>query len=462
MARKTIPIPYIATFKPPRRRVPCSKVMRGEVTVDIEELDGSSAPVVHVVANSTEHGRSSLLHTRNSMAVRLHDGKFFIELCKDDDDAGAKLHNVMGQNAEIYFEHGQELRFITAKPDYSSKEEIMKPYGKIRDYKDNYDAYAQAIRHRANDFKIIDGVIYRRINEPILVVRHLIGRDMQILIDESSRFFDGYAVGMPQDGILLGIDQMDKAVSIAERMARERNMRVVNHAVIESISPWAVRFRGEADVLIAAASKVAAWGWQRLYKLPTSAACAVFDLVSALSDCHRVTPRLVAALRYIDAMRSQIEDARSSDTVTIFSSSPTEELSMALELWDSRDNAGFDWVDRALDATGTVENGLLATEVSSLAHADQVASQMGLGIDAIDGLAKEASAGRGHLIAVRNNDGYVCAALVARHDGEPRIMETVSRDGRGPGELVRSLILRHVRSAVASDELDLALDGLAI
>jgi len=494
MTRLTIPTLYNADFKRPKKRTVESVTMLGSVEVLLREMEEADAPVVHVVGDTYRPVASDMLSEvrrynpfpvgkDGPCPVRSVDGKLYARRWRmGDPDKTADLL-AAGGALDVYYRDANGgvvmgMRKPTSEPEvYATRAEAEGAKGPFREWDDQYARTASAIQRRCEDMIVVDGWIYDIVGEPVLSVQPADG-EVRIIIGQASRpvgpYMHGNDHGKTNDGIRFGIDQLPRALETAERLARAMDGKVANYAVIEMVSPWAVRFRGEREHMRQVALNTLTWGKGRLTSLPAPAGLAWHDLASALSDIDQVNPKVIEALRRIDSLRKVADDeverfdSNGHARVLNYELSERERqdhltlegLSLALDLWDTRQNEGIEWVDRGLNASATFEGNYLAYEVLSLTQADRLALRMGRSLDDI---ASDAAAGKGHMIAVESASGIAAVAYVSRCESGFEVMGTVTSHGSKPPQAVLDIAVRHASEASAHlNDMDAALDDFGI
>jgi len=494
MTRLTIPTLYNADFKRPKKRTVESVLMQGSVEVQLRDLDDAEAPVVHIVGDTYQPMTSDMYTevrrhnpfpvTKNGPCpVRSVDGKLYARRWQlGDPDRTAHLL-AAGGALDVHYRDGQGATVMglrkpsSERETYASRAEAEAARGPFREWDDQYARTVAAIQRRCEDMLVVDGWIYDLVGEPVLSVQPD-DNGVRVFLGQASPpvgpYRHGNDHGKTNVSIRFGIDQLPRALDTAERLARAMGTKVVNHAVIELVSPWAVRFRGERERIRQVAIDTLTWGKGRLSSLPAAAGLAWHDLASAISDVDQVNPRVIEALRRIDSLRRvadeeierfdgdghagirnyELSERERQDKLTL------DSLSLALDLWDTRENRGIEWVDGGLNASATFEGDYVAYEILSLPQADRLGQRMGR---SLDDLAADAASGKGHLIAVENASGIAGVAYVSRCDGDLEVLGTVTSHGSKPPQAVLDIAVRHVReAAVHVNDMDAALEDFGI
>ena len=442
---------YHCSYILPRKRTKDNVTVNGIFTVTIESVDEDDAPICFVAGNTldtdrfssfpvTEHGPTVVRQIGDAFYARRWTIDEFEALAATSlDSLGEGWVNPRAQSLYIGYHDGNA---------YASAAVAKEAAGRTREWFDGYDAMSEALDKRSADFRIVNGWIYERVGEPVICLG-ITADTIQVFIEEARPPHGPFrrtprGPGRGPD-LRFGLDQKEYALKVAERLA-EGTKPIIDATMINSVAPWAVRFRGEIEQISRVADAITNIPQHYLQVIPPQAGLAWHDLATARIENRDPTIATLKALRRLHAVCISNEERGSWDWATHrLKGDILTDLSFILELWDARDANGFDWVENGLDATASFRHGFIAKEVLSLTQADVLSDQMGK--DLRD-LAEEASRGKGHLIIVTTETHEpVAGAFVVLDENGPQITEWRTAHGAEASEAVRDIVLSHVENA---------------
>jgi len=469
---------FAADYRPPRSRTRYVALLLGSVTVDITEIDHDDAPIVHVIGEDPEfsEGIAPYLPFRKQaglpVEVRLHGGDYFVRRIPVDglQEALAKPGRDNPFNAFSYagtsgtnVAAGLSLNenYETAYPRNREEfEETQKE--KPREWNDRFVETVHALERRAEDLAIIDGHLYEKVGEPVLVLS--VGDScVSLRLAEAEtpgrNCFLGNDCFDPSTDIRFGLDELERAISEGEHLASMHGCYFVNQIEIRSVAEWAVNFRGEAELLFERAVSFLNESKNLVPGFDAGTARPWHDLLAALSHVQKITVPAIEAIRSLCAADEitylQRHTNYGGERMKIAFSS----LKEALRLWDEKSAHGLEWTEIGLGATAAFGHGHRITEITSASEALKAAAKLGTDLT---GMASDAAAGKGAMLSVETPRGLRGVCFVRVDEDEPRIVEAVMAHETQLAPELEMLVLDHYREARAARDDFAALEELGI
>ncbi|MCS4088891.1 hypothetical protein [Rhizobium sp. BK176] len=409
-----IPFVYWVHYKKPRQPSWSHSEIASEATFDIEDVAAADAPVVHVVSDDSMSdgedsywggGRNpktvSKFHVPGGdCVIRKHAGQYYasrfpvaeIATWRDNPeyDPFAVKMSLRGDEAE----HGRELdtafhgrKRSVSLEDFHAKEGDVKKFTSDRATTDRY------FNHLVGQFAVIDGVLYEKVDEPVVSLVVQSGGKLSAYIEEVSspvltHFRKGDWRGNANERIRFGLDEFDRAMKVAARIAVANKLTLAIHANVSQVSAAEVRFRGDHEYLFSAASGVASQLTKAVAYMPEKVGLAVLGAANLLAIHDRMTPAALQAVRKMEAeLRVYFAGDHSAppsddyhydyDLRQAFGSGwrwKLDRLTDAISHWDARDDVGLEWFDDALDALPIYDYPKRAYELTSQLDIDKVAT----------------------------------------------------------------------------------------
>jgi hypothetical protein len=488
MTKFTLPTFYAASYVLPRKRTENNVLIRTHVDVDVRDVNANDAPVCFVIKDGARNDgqyRAFGISDGSPCVVRKFDGNFYAkrwavdqvesDLEKSPDAKRDWDHaTIIGgtyEDSEGYVQIG--MGASNYERIVESRESAEAKSGPFRKWNEFQDRTISAVHDRCSELIVVDGWVYERVGEPVISidVEHKTGQYSLRVVEErypASRYHSLYTdrgrSGYPR----FGLDELDRARTVANQLGTQEKKTFVEDLDLQIMSPWEVRFRGEAEIVLAVAASTASYGAEHIKDADGNFGLAWHDLVTALYVDGVVSPGLIDAMQRMASMgENGIFHRNSEGQIARFWAAKEESdvwkrIDFAVNLWSSRNNDGHDWVNGALNVASTHGQDQFAYEIVSLVQASKLAEKLGVAIETIDNLTTEAAAGRGHLIAVHDINGPVAAVFVVASEHGYEAVETVTRHG-ARSQKSAELAVSHANSAktsVVALENDLALAGL--
>jgi hypothetical protein len=318
----------------------------------------------------------------------------------------------------------------------------------------------------AGQFAVIDGMLYEKVDEPVvsLVVQN--GGKLSAYIEESispalTHFRKGGWRGAPSERIRFGLDEFDRAMKVAARLAVANKLTLAIHARVSQVSATEVRFRGDHEYLFSAASGVASQLRSAVHHMPERVGLAVIGAANLLAVHDRMTPAALEAVRKMEAeLRVYFEGdhpAPPSDDLHYdyqlrqdFGSGwrwTVDRLTDAIAHWDARDDVGLEWFDQALDALPIYDYPKRAYELTSQLDIDKLAVMWNGGIpQELASFDQDASV----IVVVEDFEDHIPYAALVYDRSDLALPPQVFANGDHPeGEDAEVLANAFVRSAKA-------------
>ncbi|MBY3433891.1 hypothetical protein HFN89_06980 [Rhizobium laguerreae] len=407
-----IPFVYWVHYKKPRQPSWSHAEILCEGAADIEDISADNAPVVHLVSDesmgtvdrsswsgSSDPKTASKFHVPGGDCVIRKYGKqyyasrFPVEEIADwranpEYDPFAVQMSLRGDEAEFNgsLDTGLFGRRAISLEDFHAKEGDVKKFTSDRATTDKY------LSRLAGQFAVIDGMLYEKVREPVVSLVVQQGGKVSAYIEEAispalTRFRKGDWRGATDDRIRFGIDEFDRAMKVAARLAVKHKLPLAVHANVKQVSATDVRFRGDHEYLFSAATCVAGQLRKAVAHMPESTGLAVLTTANLLAVHDRLTPAALAAVRKMEAeLRVYFAGDHPAppsddykydyDLRQAFGVNwrwKIDRLTDALSHWDSRDDVGLEWFDNALDALPFYDYPKRAYELTSLLDIDKVA-----------------------------------------------------------------------------------------
>jgi hypothetical protein len=399
----SIPFIYQVDFKKPRQPRFDSADIICEETLDIEEIDGTFAPVVHVVSDSSppgtaSHGKGSEIASKfhvpgGQCLIRIVDGQHYASRFPVDDIVKWRGNREFDPFAAVVpLKHG-ESEHRTWWSGHVDSDGYRKPV-KLNDFHAENPGVKKFSSDRAiaerqlvafsKRFAVVDGMLYEKVHEPVLSV--LSGSPVRIVVDEAispslDRYFKGRWRGTSDSRIRFGLDEYPRAFETAAAMAAALGTNVVAHAEVHSVDENAVGFRGDHEYLFSASRSAAKKFAEAVRFMPERTGVAVMSAANLLALHDRLTPPSLAAVRRMHAeLRDYFTnhchpllqaDQYSDEAWEVWDAFGDDwqermaRLEHALEHWDARNDAGLEWLDDALDALPLYDYPIRAIEITS-------------------------------------------------------------------------------------------------
>lgn len=486
-----IPSTYVSEFVRPKKRSVEKAVMQSMFEVDIREIDPADAPVAHVLgeawpAESEAYQPKYLpfgMVDGKPVEVRVADGAYWVQRTPVSEIGKAVYSNDLSNPFNGWYAvNGQHIAagWRDPAPDGlpTTREQVeASEKTEMRKWESKRHETAAALARRAESLAIVDGWLYEKVAEPavtLVVDSEQVQVRLTEAVHEDSRFSKGKSEYEPSRCIRFGVDETDRAVAMGEEIARRRGAAFVNRIVMDSHSPWQVRFRGEHEFATAIAWKAMRGMTEEIAEMDIPFGKAWHDLMTALYEHGEATAPVVDALRRMAALSDagsleQVKSVRPNTYGHPSGASRNEVLdslagwiNLALEAWDSRDPQGIEWLEQGLGAVAMYKGKARAFEVTSLMKADAISAAFGRDLS---DMASAASAGRGTMVAVE--DGRVIRTVCFVGEGEDgqSVMESVTSHGAEPPQEHLDLALGFVVRAMSrkqAPEADLELAQFGI
>jgi hypothetical protein len=402
-----IPFEYQVHFKPPRQPSWKNASIRCQASVEVEDIDSSAAPVLHVISDASTggwhtHGMSesvSKFHVPGGdCVIRKHGRQYYASRFPVDEIAIWRGNKEFDPFAtEIGLRRGDSEFQATLKTSVNTHspttlEQFNSSAGEIKKFQTERPMTDRYINMLAKRFAIIDGVLYEKVREPVLSVVVPMQGEVSIYVEEVispmlDRFQKGSWRGGVGERVRFGIDECERALEFASRYATEHGAKLNNHISVKHVSPTQVRFRGDHEYLFNAAGTVADQLRKAVTYLPESVGHSVLDAANLIAIHNRLTPASLASARKMEReLRTYLAAGHDEEKTGDFSADyyksqafgshwkfHVARLTDALAHWDARDDVGLEWLDRALDALPVYDYPRRAYEVTSLADIDKLA-----------------------------------------------------------------------------------------
>jgi hypothetical protein len=384
-----IPFSYIVDYKQPAKPSWSSSSIRDTTVLDFETIDADDAPVVHILSDSApptlpryfqrsygdanDGGIAAKFHVKDDdCVVRQFAGQYYASRFPVGDLA-ANRGEVCDPLAAIvsvagHMEHrgvistGLDEESITIA-EFQSKE------GNVKRFTSNRKVWDQCFHVMAGNFAVIDGVLYEKVAEPVLVaIVHPAAKKVMLHIEEKfspagAVFYKGGWRGTPSIRVRFGLDELERALAYCTGKAAEFGGEFVSHARIESVSTDHVRFRGDGEFLFGAAAEALKVLSAKMASLPNDLALAVSDLRYTMAVHDRLTPAALASIGRLDSFLAEHGDAVPNDQAVA-------RFREALAHWQERSSFGMEWIEGSVDAVPGFHHPKRAFEVTSLSDID--------------------------------------------------------------------------------------------
>lgn len=485
-----IPSTYVSEFVRPKKRSVEKAVMQSKFEVDIREIDPADAPVAHVLGEAWPDESEAYqpgylpfgMVDGKPVEVRVVDGSYWVRRLPVE-ELGEAVYSVDLSNPfNGWYKIGDEhvsAGWRQSSPDLpTTREEVEASEDtEMRKWESKRHVTAAELARRAESLVVIDGWLYEKVAEPAVTLV-MDSEQVQVRLTEAvnggERFSKGKSEYDPSRCLRFGVDETDRAIAMGEDIARRSGAAFVNRVVVESHSPWQVRFRGEQEYLTAIAWKTMRDMTEEISEMDIPFGKAWHDLMTALYEHDAVTMPAVDALRRMAALAEagsleKVKAARfngylnpGGDSRNAVLDFRMKEVKLALEAWDTRDPQGIEWLEQGLGDVAMYKGKARAFEVTSLMEADALSAAFGR--DLAD-MATAASAGRGYMVAVE--DGRVIRTVCFVGEGEDgqSVMESVTSHGAEPPREHLDLALGFVVRAMSrkqAPEADLELAQFGI
>lgn len=402
-----IPFVYQVNYKKPRMPSWSHSDILCSAKVDIVDISPADAPVVHVVSDESSGVRGYSHGTPTTVSkfhvpggdcvIRKHGDQHYASRFPVDEIAKWRGDREFDPFAvEIGLRAGDSefkakldtkiegTRAVSLEAFHANEGEVKK-FSSERAMTDRY------IHMLSGQFAVIDGVLYEKVREPVVSAVVNPG-GLSVYIEEAisptlTRFQKGEWRGAPSERIRFGLDEFDRAMRVAARIAVQNKLTLAVHARVKQASPTEVRFRGDHEYLFSAANGVAHQLRNAVAFMTESAGMAVLDAANLLAVHDRLTPSALAAVRKMEAelktyfagdhQAPMTQDYHHDyDLRQAFGSGwkwKLDRLTDALAHWDARDDVGLEWFDRTMDTLPVYDYPRRAYEVSSLTDMDKLA-----------------------------------------------------------------------------------------
>jgi hypothetical protein len=407
-----IPFVYRVHYKKPRQPSWSHSEILSEGEFDIADIADADAPVIHVVSDESvgevENSNwvsgaapktTSKFHVPGGdCLIRKHGDQYYASRfpvaeiaewrANREYDPFTVQMSLRGDEAEF----GGELdtawpgrRAVTLEAFHASEGEVKK-FTSARATTDRY------INRLAGQFAVIDGVLYEKVREPVVSLVVQKGGRLSAYIEESvspniTHFRKGSWRGTSDERIRFGLDEFDRAMKVAARIAVANKLTLAIGARVLQASATEVRFRGDHEYLFSAASMVAGQLRSAVRHMPERVGLAVLGAANLLAVHDRMTPAALEAVRKMEAELQVYfagdHPAPPSDDLRYdfhlrqdFGSGwrwKVDRLTDAIAHWDARDDVGLEWFDKALDALPIYDYPKRAYELTSQLDIDKIA-----------------------------------------------------------------------------------------
>lgn len=458
----TVPSKYSEEYVRPKKRSPETVTLRSTFEVEIREIDPLDAPVAHILGEALVENAEREPHVPFAMVdarpaeVRIAEGQYWVQRMPLDGLQAAVSMRGPGNPFNGFHKVGKLHPDVGIDDGFaelpSTRHEAEKALGEeMRKWESLRPLTASALEHRASCLAAIDGWLYEKVSEPAITLVPEEGRVLMRLteaVHDDSHFSRGRSEYVPGYAIRFGVDEMEKAERYGEQIASRYGVPLENRVVIESHSPWHVRFRGGPEFLTAKAWSAMTEMSQYIGSMDVGLGKAWHDLMTALHEHDSVTAPAIDAMRRIlalagsGALGSLSRDGSLGYTRSVLEPSletVMEGLEAALEVWDSRDSLGIEWLESGLGDTAGYRGDARAYEITSLMEADALSKAIGRDLSHMTAVA---AAGRGSMVAVEDAGLVRAVCFVGDGDGGRTVLEAVAGHGADP----------------ARGHLDLALD----
>lgn len=424
----SIPTNYNANYILPRKRLENSTSLFTTANVDIQEIDGDDAPIIHILGSNptTEpnvHKRGVVPRYQKIdgklVDIRKYDGDLYVRIASVE----TMLDQLRGTdiNPRHVFSNTTYGRVLAGMyshdegPTYKSFESflIANNIDKVRRVEVNLDEVLEAPQDYADDLLIIDGHVYEKTVEPALslvpspgIIELRLSEAYENDINKSRNHLqsndDIYS-------IRFGLDEYERAVEEGEKIAEEDGVRFVNNVSIEHVSNWEIDFRGELETLYKKASRFVSMTTNMVHAFDKFTARAWYHLSEAIELHDQTTPLMIDAMRRVAASD---ENSFSANFQSNMSSIRTfravvEGVKQGIRLWDSRSHGLMEWFDTSLATMPDYVDGKRIWEVVDARTMRIMQKKLGLDDQTLARMMRGALEGHSSVVAVGPDTGLV-------------------------------------------------------
>lgn len=464
-----VPLNYRAYFKRPRQPSWESIPMKMVYSGTIKEVDSrDTVYVAHVFNSSQEPAKVDIFSAHNPLKVIQVDGTYYVERFPVD-----QIQEVFGQvatktdNWYIFESNSPLFGYVGAKNSEYHKhyETITVGYYDGSAPKDKQEAFLHLktddLKKWTEDkktavdtanlvfdtFVICDGLVYQKINEPVLKLI-FDANEIALVVSEKSkpsRLNEFAHYDLHYDGLCFGLDEYDRAKQAFDHFAKTLELPASEMVQIEYVDPETITFRGDSDNLYRYALYVAKtlidnrYGQGSLFeKLSHDATLAVYDLSVAVEKYESTSPELLRAIRGLISVykrSNEISDVIDMNVVEVDGlggvywknhyerfEKLVRGLDSRLMIYEGKDENRLDWNKRALDAAPMIIGDKRIFQITNMA--DVLRCNETFDCD-LRSYADDCSRGLGELIAAEDFTNGRLLAVGFYPTGAPAIQEQI-------------------------------------